>query len=578
MGWGGTSSGASTPRCLGLISTPRAILSGLLTPGSGGGASSVPAPSGVITPRGGTSLLTPRSLVAAAQQRLQKPICSSTGFNHYFLPRLCGVRENKKVVLVNEEDDEMSNRRKRVRLFDPSLFGEDVTHLKVRVSILLTSPEDVEAFPALAEEQRKQSPLIVAEVSLALEEGKDYPIRTPGDLKPLLLKGAKQKISAYQDVLDRFFPQDLTSTPVHCLLTAPLDQCMDENTDERPDIDLTFDQQYDLKEDPYAYEAMRVLPPPLLRHKEKPLLRFIMDKAPNARHHIEMRAFVPKPTKHAMERLKKRPAASVMLNRYTYIWVSNTTKKFKSDLFPFPRESRRMRFETPQKKDVVVKFHFQEDWDHFYALYDLLLESPKRQANHAVVHEDTVGFIDKFFEKKIVRESGGVTREMFDLCHRVMMIDETMKKALAETKEQAHQALMSGQTSGSMFLNSAADLQGHGGKADQGSSPAKGGDSGNSGAGEEPRHPHGTSTEGAQIASTGIQRDVATGLPYYDPKSKKFLFGMTQGSLPFKAVEDNENLRDLVENHLLQTPSEPLHFLVQIVDHQGAPSKKKRFF
>ena len=64
-----------------------------------------------------------------------------------------------------------------------------------------------------------------------------------------------------------------------------------------------------------------------------------------------------------------------------------------------------------------------------------------------------------------------------------------------------------------------------------------------------------------------FNRDPLTGLPYYDSKNKKFLFGVSHGFIAFKALEETENLRELVENHLLEKPFEPLDFYVQILDN-----------
>eukprot|EP00392_Amoebophrya_sp_AT5.2_P017875 g18297.t1 len=520
MGWGTASTGSATPRGggggffsmltprTGTISMPSI---GSMTPRGGGAVSGANTPRGgnatgvhpLLTPRGsstayaGTPATTPRgsaaaastayfSILQAAKNRIAKPLCSSSGFNFYFVPRLQDVSEKRTISVA--PDPSASLAKQRAYIVDPSMFP-NVEFLRIRVRYHSPFANDPD------------NGLILAEENLKLVEGEDLPVRTISQIRAALLRGIRQKINAYQSVLDEYFPLDLTSTPVHCLFTAPMEEFFDEATDDYPDIETDHAKMYDLKEDPYAYEAMRLLPPPLLRHKEKPLLRFTFDKAPNKRHHMEMRGYVPKPTKHVMERLKKRPAATMLLNRYTYSVTKDSLRKHKSDLFPFPRESRRMRFETPSRREVVMRLQHQEDWDYLYGLYDFLIESVNALSqNHRVIAEDTQGFVDRYYEAKLVRESGGVTRRLFDLCHEIRNVYDAGRK-----KEEIAES--------SLFLDAAAP-----------------------------------------VPDQELER----------LKARQVSFGRDVGF--FKIVEEDEDLRGQVENHLLQRPNDCMEFKLQLVE------------
>ncbi|CAD7934235.1 unnamed protein product [Amoebophrya sp. A120] len=537
--------GAGTPR--GGSMTPRGgtsnLAAAMLTPrGTNISTPSVNTPVG--TPRGGPTMMGGssynaqqqslsfvaqkssqhyQSLLAAAQARLQKPICSSSGFNYYFFPKLFKVQEKKSKQTDSTLLDEESLAKKRAYVVDMNMF-HPVTELKVRVRFQTNDFQDHDYMIRSEAEsfELKQklwkifnaSGTVLSEEVLPLIDGEDLPVKTVKDVKTQLLKGVRKRIKAYQGVLDELFPQETSSgTPVHCLFTAPIDECEDEATEAHVEPEVNNEALYDLKEDPYAYEAMRMIPPPMMRHREKTLLRFLFDKAPNARNHMEVRAFVPKPTKNVMDRLKKRPAVSALLNRYAYLTQRDQMKRYKSELFPFPRESRRMRFETPTKKEVVVRFVTQEDWDLFYGLCDFLIESAQAlPMNHKVIKDDTEGFIDRFFEAKIVRESGGVTRTMFDLSTEIKAIHD------AQTKREEQQEL-------SLFLNAA---------------------------------------------------DPTPDKEMERLKAKQFRFGRwVQNGGFLKVLDDEENLRDVVENHLLESPNEPLEFVLQIVD-KAPPGRRRR--
>ncbi|CAD7949218.1 unnamed protein product [Amoebophrya sp. A25] len=334
------------------------------------------------------------------------PISSSSGFNIYLRPK-----STPRVPKIEEEPPKKKEKKmtlknlvKLTMLFTPKI--------KLYVRFVDYSGG------TLSENQA--SLVVLCDLLREKVSAREGELRTVGDIVRIIRTQLQRNVDNYYRTLQNLFPQSQKSgRATYGIYSARVEDLEDEDAgvgyaeeDSDDNAGRRAASQVAAGADPEQDVATIGVFAPTIR------LTYVTSA--NEVANFDLSAVCPR---------RGRPPMKLNLASYTYYPWNKQVTRHKSEQLPHPPGSKKILFETPKKKSILVTFLQETDWEEIQQLLRFLFD--KQAAKHQKqLKETSRTFAETYFTEKLQRESR-VTLELLKLSQNLLDALEAGKMRLA---------------------------------------------------------------------------------------------------------------------------------------------------